>query len=242
VTELLASLGQKVATRWLEAVLLPGLTYIAVVAWALLAGQRHPFDPTYLGEQLDRWWSAHTGRTGTVIVATVGLLAAASVAGTAIAAFSSRIVQRWWGMDRFRSPGGRVHRAGRRVAAQYGFDLTAAWTPIWLLADAGSREIVSAAARRYHAASDLSAWGALLLPWTLRCWPVGVIAVVALGAARILGRERAALFASVVESTVDLYAGRLAQTLGVAVPEGRVDPHRAGPLINLILQKVDDDH
>jgi hypothetical protein len=242
MTQLLASLGQKVAARWLESVLAPGLAYLAVAIWALLAGQQHPFDLTYLGTDLNRWWTAHTTDTGAAVVATVALLAAATAAGMAVTAVATRVVQPLWSMKRPAAPGDRMRRAGRRIAAQYSLDLTAVWTRIWLLADSSSREIVSAAARRYRAATELCGWGLLLLPWMVRSWPAGVIAALALGTACVLGTERAAVFATVVESTVDLYAGRLAQTLGVTLPEGRVDAHKAGPLINSIVRKVTDDH
>lgn len=253
MTELLAALGQKVAQRWLESVLAPGLAYVALAGWALLAGHDNPFGLTHLGNRLNQWWTIHTAHAGTTIAVVAALLAAASIAGSALGAAATHVVQPLWTtsvprrrMGRDTTEPGTARRAaaigetfrhtGSRVAKQYELSLSDAWPRIWLLASTDVRAVVSAAARRYESDAILSAWGLLMLPWSIRCWAIAPVAAAAMTYGYMRARSDSAVLATVIEATVDTHALRLAEALGVAVPSGTVT-RIEGPVMTNILQK-----
>ncbi|MEU8265317.1 hypothetical protein AB0C02_32540 [Micromonospora sp. NPDC048999] len=96
MTDLIATVGKKITERWLAAILLPGLLYVAVIGWAVLAGQRHALDLPWLANRLTGLWQQHTSSPGTAVVAIATLLAAAGLAGVAATAAAEDGVHRLW--------------------------------------------------------------------------------------------------------------------------------------------------
>lgn len=64
MTDLIATIGKKITERWLAAVLLPGLLYVAVAGWALSAGHQHALDLPWLAKRLSQLSKDHGADTG----------------------------------------------------------------------------------------------------------------------------------------------------------------------------------
>ncbi|WP_194912875.1 hypothetical protein [Catenulispora rubra] len=96
VTAFLAELGTKLADRWVQALLLPGLLWAGLAASGFELGQNHPFDLTRLSAELDRLAARPAAHApGTVVLASV----AVTLAGTGIGLAASAggvLVQRVW--------------------------------------------------------------------------------------------------------------------------------------------------
>ncbi|GAA3228309.1 hypothetical protein ACFO1B_21575 [Dactylosporangium siamense] len=99
MTGLIASLGQKITERWLAAILLPGLLYVAVVGWATVSGQAHALDFSHAGGQVTQWWQQHGSRPGELLVTAAVALFSASLAGLAATAVANEVVHRLWLID-----------------------------------------------------------------------------------------------------------------------------------------------
>lgn len=92
----LAELGTKIADRWLQALLLPGLLWTAVLATALELRQGHPFDSARLSTGLDRLAGRPAAHTpGTVILAAAGILLASAAIGLTAGACGTLIQWLW---------------------------------------------------------------------------------------------------------------------------------------------------
>jgi len=96
VTDLIASLSQKITERWLTAIILPGLLYTTIVSWALLAGHRHALDLPWFTHQLNDLWQHRQSGPATLAVAIAAGLAAASLAGVAATMLAEDVVHRIW--------------------------------------------------------------------------------------------------------------------------------------------------
>jgi hypothetical protein len=96
VTGFLAELGKKLTDRWLDALVLPGLLWVATLTTALRLGQTHPFDLVRLRGWLDQL-AAHPAvhTLGTVVLAATGILLACAAAGLAAVALGG-LLQRLW--------------------------------------------------------------------------------------------------------------------------------------------------
>ena len=115
----LAELGKKLADRWLDLLVLPGVLWIAALVVATRLGQEHPFDIGRLRAWLDAE-AAHPGShsIGTVLIAVVGLLAAAAAVGLGASALGG-VLQRTWVLPGWHRPltwvvSGRQRRWQRR--------------------------------------------------------------------------------------------------------------------------------
>jgi hypothetical protein len=96
VSAFLAELGTKLADRWLQALLLPGLLWAAVLAAALDLGQGHPFDLERLSTGLDQLAARPAVHApGTVVLAAAGILLASAGVGLAAGAFGTLIQYLW---------------------------------------------------------------------------------------------------------------------------------------------------
>jgi hypothetical protein len=86
VTGFLAELGRKLADRWLDILLLPGLLWIATLTAGVRLGQQHPADVGRLRGWLDQL-AAHPAAhsPATVLLAATGILLATAAAGLAAA-------------------------------------------------------------------------------------------------------------------------------------------------------------
>jgi hypothetical protein len=96
VSAFLAELGTKLADRWLQALVLPGLLWTAVLAAGLDLGQRYPFDLARLSTGLDQLAARPAAHApGTVILAAAGILLAGAAVGLA-ADVGGGLMQRLW--------------------------------------------------------------------------------------------------------------------------------------------------
>ena len=118
--DLIATVGKNITERWLSAILLPGLLYMAVVGWALLAGQRHALDLPWLAARITDLWQHHASSPGTAVVITAVLLGGAGLAGVAATMIAEEVVHRLWTI---RGPQAWLAtRRGRTEAAWQGRD------------------------------------------------------------------------------------------------------------------------
>lgn len=97
MTDLLTTVGKKISERWLAVIMLPGVLYVAVTGWALLAGHRHALDLPWLADRLtDLWRQSRASGPGSAVVAAAAILAAAGVTGVAATVTAEDGVQRLW--------------------------------------------------------------------------------------------------------------------------------------------------
>ncbi|MEU1041889.1 hypothetical protein [Streptomyces sp. NPDC005907] len=111
--------------------------------------------------------------------------------------------------------GDRLHAADQRVYDAYGLELGAAWPRLWLTVPDAVRAELLSAREAYGAAFGLAGWAALYLLLGAWWWPALPAAAVVAATAWIRGRSATAVFADLVEATVDLHAITLAQELGL---------------------------
>lgn len=111
--------------------------------------------------------------------------------------------------------GDRLHAVDQRVYDAYGLDLGAAWPRLWLTVPDAVRAELLSAREAYGAAFGLAGWAALYLLLGAWWWPALSAAAVVGATAWIRGRSATAVFADLVEATVDLHAITLAQQLGL---------------------------
>ncbi|MFF6916596.1 hypothetical protein [Streptomyces sp. NPDC012466] len=111
--------------------------------------------------------------------------------------------------------GDRLHAADQRVYDAYGLELGAAWPRLWLTVPDAVRAELLSAREAYGAAFGLAGWAALYLLLGAWWWPALCAAAVVAATAWIRGRSATAVFADLVEATVDLHAITLAQELGL---------------------------
>lgn len=131
----------------------------------------------------------------------------------------------------------RIRLTDDRIFAQYGLRLGLVWPRLWLLLEPDARNQVTRARDRFEQAGVLAGWAVLYLvpaPWWWPALPIGL----GLGAlAWWRARSAAALFADIVEATVDLHHRRLAAELGFPVEAGRVLDAATADAINDQLHK-----
>ena len=104
MTDVVAELGKRIADRWLDLLVLPGLLWLGTLAVAIRLGQEHPFDVSRLQDWLDRLSvrpAAHS--LATVVLAAAGLLLASAAAGLAATALGN-LLQRMWVLPGQRRP------------------------------------------------------------------------------------------------------------------------------------------
>lgn len=111
--------------------------------------------------------------------------------------------------------GDRLHGADQRVYDAYDLDLGAAWPRLWLTVPDAVRVELLSAREAYGAAFGLAGWATLYLLLGAWWWPALPAAAVVAATAWIRGRSATAVFADLVEATVDLHAITLAQELGL---------------------------
>jgi hypothetical protein len=104
VSGFLAEVGKKLADRWLDLLVLPGVLWVAALVAATRLGQEHPFD---IGG-LRTWLDGEAAQPGshslaTVLLAVIGLLAAATAAGLGASALGG-VLQRAWVLPGWRWP------------------------------------------------------------------------------------------------------------------------------------------
>jgi len=96
VSGFLAELGTKIADRWVNLLVLPGLLWTAALAVGLRLGQEHPFDVARSRMWLDQIAAQRTSHdTATVLLAAAAILLASAAAGLAASALGG-LLQRLW--------------------------------------------------------------------------------------------------------------------------------------------------
>lgn len=117
MTGFVASLGAKLAERWLAALVLPGVVFVAAVVVAVRLGHGHFADFGRLGADVNRFAeSSAASSTGSVLLIALGVVAG-SVAAAALAQALGHAVVRLWtgGWGRLGEP--VVRRRRQRWAA-----------------------------------------------------------------------------------------------------------------------------
>lgn len=104
MTSFLAEIGTKLADRWFQVLVLPGLLWCALLAAAVDLGQTHPFRVARLSTGVDQLAGRPaTHAPGTVILAAAGILLAS--AGIGMAAGAGGIaIQHLWALTGDRGP------------------------------------------------------------------------------------------------------------------------------------------
>ncbi|HEU5024101.1 MAG TPA: hypothetical protein VFV01_04190 [Spirillospora sp.] len=100
-----------------------------------------------------------------------------------------------------------------RVALTYNLDLDACWPRLWLIVSADTRSELEAGRDSLASAARLGAWAVLYLALGFWWWPAVAVAVVLQTSALIKGRMSAANLADLVEASVDLHVGDIADQL-----------------------------
>ncbi|MGK5692000.1 hypothetical protein ACSNOJ_03645 [Streptomyces sp. URMC 128] len=262
----MAELGKKLADRWMGALLLPGLLFVATAVCGALLGHGAALDRTVLTEELGGLGERVATRPAATVLAASAALLAATASGFVVQALAVGVRRAWvarrprrW-VDRRRERaraareregaggperylparatdiGDRLRLVDERLDAQYGLSAALVWPRLWLLLPETVRPVISSAYARYQGSTESTAWGLLTLLLGLFWWPA-----LAGGAALVLvgyyrGRASGAALADLVEAAVDTHQRQLAEALGIDLPQGRVTPAE-GLRINDVLNK-----
>jgi hypothetical protein len=265
VTTLLADLGRRLADRWLGAVLLPGLLFVAAAGCGLVLRHSSGLDAARLGDRLDGLGERLSSRPASVALLLAGTLLAAGAAGLAAQGLAAAVRRLWvarrphrwvaWRRRRARAARGggaggpdrylpaRATRIGdrfrlidERIDAQYGLSVALVWPRLWLLLPETTRPVIRGAHVRYQDSTELTAWGLLTVLLGLIWWPALPVGAGTVVVGHYRGRRSAEALAELVEAAVDTHQRQLAEAVGVALPQGRITP-AVGLQINDILNK-----
>lgn len=92
----LSALGGRIAERWLAALALPGLLFLAALTTAMVLGHEHWSDLERLGAWLDTLAASPASRSaGTITLVAAGVLAGAAVTGAAAQSLGSGVELLW---------------------------------------------------------------------------------------------------------------------------------------------------
>ncbi len=266
MTDLLTSLGTKIADRWLAGLLLPGLLFTAACVCGYFLGWRHALDPGWLTDCLAHAGGTLSGKPSAILVTVILALLGATAAAIAARGLGSAVHRGylargplWWVLRRRRRAraaaahrrplppvrylprhatpiGDRFRLIGERVDAQYGLDATLVWPRLWLLLTDTDRTAVQTGYGQYQDATTLAGWSLLYLGLGA-LWPPALLAAVVGGT---IGYRRArsagAVVADLVESSIDVHQSAIAAIAGIALPDGRIT-HALGLRINDLLNK-----
>jgi hypothetical protein len=98
VTGFVASLGAKLAERWLAALVLPGVVFVAAVVVAVRLGHGHWADLGRLGADVNRFAESSAARsTGSVLLIALGVVAGGVAAAALAQALGHAVVRLWTG-------------------------------------------------------------------------------------------------------------------------------------------------
>ncbi|MFF2186004.1 hypothetical protein [Streptomyces sp. NPDC058155] len=111
--------------------------------------------------------------------------------------------------------GDALHAVAVRLRARYALDLDLAWPRLWAVLPDPLRADLSGARAAYDTAARLAGWGVLYAGLAVLWWPAALIGAAVLVTAVARARGAAAVFASLVETAVDLHLTDLADQLGV---------------------------
>lgn len=263
---LLSEIGRKLADRWLSALVLPGVLFVAAAMCGWWLGHPHALDTGRLENEVRQFGRRLDGRPAAVLLAVVGALLGATGAGLAVQGAAAGVRRAWvarrparWVARRRRRAEGVLARRGhtvptrylparatavgdrfrlvdQRVDAQYGLAVALVWPRLWLLLPDSATAAIRDATTRYRAAAEATAWGFLYLLLGTLWWPAAMVGLVVVAVGHVRGRSSGAALADLVEAAVDTHQRPLAETLGVDLPHGRITPAE-GARINDILNK-----
>ncbi|MET8206231.1 hypothetical protein ABZT51_09320 [Streptomyces sp. NPDC005373] len=104
MSSLLAGISTRIADRWIQAVVLSGLLWVATFAVAVRLGQTHPFDAERLSLWLDEVATQRVGHSpAAVLLAVAAALLAAGAAGLTAGGLGW-LLQRLWAAEGARRP------------------------------------------------------------------------------------------------------------------------------------------
>ena len=119
--------------------------------------------------------------------------------------------------------GDRLRVVGLRVEGEYGIDLEWVWPRLWLVLPTQARTAVTAASDAFTAAATRTGWGLFYLALgAATWWPAAVVGVILVFSGWRAGRAACETLASLVESSVDMYAANLASRLGTTASNGQL--------------------
>ncbi|MEV4713949.1 hypothetical protein [Micromonospora sp. NPDC049374] len=96
MTDLINTLGKRVTERWLAAIVLPSLLYVAIAGWASLTGQDHAVDLPWTLRRLTDLWHGHGSGPVPAAAVVAAALAGAGLAGVAATVVAEDVVHRLW--------------------------------------------------------------------------------------------------------------------------------------------------
>ncbi|MEV7177807.1 hypothetical protein [Kitasatospora sp. NPDC093679] len=131
--------------------------------------------------------------------------------------------------DRFAGTASRLHH-------QYGIDLAACWTLLWLTLPKDVRTELRSSRARFGVAVEGSTWAACCVLLGVVWWPAVPIGLAVGLSAWARGRGAAALHAELVEATVDLHLRALLDALHADAAESAPD-RRLGTALTRIARK-----
>ncbi|MFJ7776907.1 hypothetical protein [Streptomyces yangpuensis] len=119
--------------------------------------------------------------------------------------------------------GDRFAGTGTRLRNQYGIDLAASWTRLWLVLPDTVQAELRASRAGFGAAVEGTTWAACYLALGLRWWPAALIGLTVGLLAWGRGRRAAVLHAELVESAADLHLKTLAAEFGLVGTDAEPD-------------------
>ncbi|MCX4792101.1 MULTISPECIES: hypothetical protein [unclassified Streptomyces] len=112
--------------------------------------------------------------------------------------------------------GDRMHAVTLRLARDLDLDLATVWPALWQLLPDAPRQQIESTREVLGRATILVAWAILYALLTVWWWPGLPLAVATFITAQLRIRSATNAYAALVEATVHLHTGELAERLGVS--------------------------
>ncbi|PKW18243.1 hypothetical protein [Saccharopolyspora spinosa] len=132
--------------------------------------------------------------------------------------------------------GDRIAAADTRVHHQYEADVESWWPRLWLILDDTSRAELRAAREAFDTAANQATWAVGYLLIGLFWWPALPIAACVWVNGWLRGRDAAHTYATLIESTVDVFAADLAVRLRM-LQEGEEFTRSTGEDLTFLFRK-----
>jgi hypothetical protein len=231
IDSFLSEIGQKLADRWLSALIVPGLLLVAAGWAAITLGQAHALDFLHLIRVTRVTLDKQPSSTVSLIVAGAAL-ALLAVAAAAVARLLGLAVQRIWILQRNGKPatviGRTLRQLDQRVQAEYhGLRTALVWPRLWLLLPDSQRSTVEEVAGSINQAALQSGWSVLYLIIGIIWWPALLIGTIQLTVAWASARSATRTYATLIESIIDTSQPVLAGALGIELPHGVITKQEA---------------
>ncbi|WP_329536828.1 hypothetical protein OG568_50390 (plasmid) [Streptomyces sp. NBC_01450] len=112
--------------------------------------------------------------------------------------------------------GDRMHAVTLRLARDLDLDLATVWPALWQLLPDASRQQIESTRESLSRATTLAAWAILYALLAVWWWPGLPLAVATFITAQLRLRSATDAYAALVEASVHLYTGELAERLGIS--------------------------